>query len=95
MAHAHREAKRCGILGELHSQIIPVLLGAEERTMEVAAALQARGFDIRGIRPPTVRPGTSRLRVSITGNVTAAEITALFEAIRSEVGTPAKIAEGA
>lgn len=95
MAHAHREAKRCGIPGELHSQIIPVLLGAEERTMEVAAALQARGFDIRGIRPPTVRPGTSRLRVSITGNVTAAEITALFEAIRSEVGTPAKIAEGA
>ena len=81
VAHAHAEAKaKLGLEG-LDSQIIPVILGDDERTMETAKALQARGFDVRGIRPPTVPRGTSRLRVSITGNVSHAAISALFAAI--------------
>jgi 8-amino-7-oxononanoate synthase len=36
--------------------------------MAVAAALQTRGFDVRGIRPPTVPEGTARLRIVITRN---------------------------
>lgn len=79
--HAHREALRLCDLDGLMTQIIPVIIGADEPTMTRAADLQARGFDVRGIRPPTVPRGTSRLRVSITGNVTKGDITALFEAI--------------
>lgn len=63
------------------SQIIPVILGDDARTMDVAAELQARGFDVRGIRPPTVPAGTSRLRVSLTLNVDKAAVAALADAI--------------
>ena len=63
------------------SQIIPVILGDDARTMEVAGALQQRGFDVRGIRPPTVPSGTSRLRVSLTLNVDEAAIRALAAAV--------------
>lgn len=61
------------------SQILPIILGDDARTMRAAAALQEVGFDVRGIRPPTVPAGTSRLRASITLNVTAGDIVALAD----------------
>ena len=61
--------------------IIPLILGDNGRTMRAAQALQARGFDIRGIRPPTVPVGAARLRLSITLNVEAADILALDQAL--------------
>lgn len=64
------------------SQIVPVILGSDVRTMEVAGALQAMGFDVRGIRPPTVPPGTSRLRVSLTLNVGEEDVRALGRALQ-------------
>jgi 8-amino-7-oxononanoate synthase len=63
------------------SQILPVILGGDHRTMAVAQGLQARGFDVRGIRPPTVPPGTSRLRISLTLNVEEADVRALGGAL--------------
>ena len=63
------------------SQIVPIILGDEARTMRVAARLQAAGLDVRGIRPPTVAAGTSRLRVSLTLNVEIGEVTALANAL--------------
>ncbi|CDX45035.1 8-amino-7-oxononanoate synthase [Mesorhizobium sp. ORS 3359] len=63
------------------SQIQPIIIGDNRRTMAVAAALQARGFDIRGIRPPTVPEGTSRLRISLTLNVDKAAISAVIDAL--------------
>ncbi|MGI9369177.1 MAG: 8-amino-7-oxononanoate synthase [Ruegeria sp.] len=84
MGHAHAEAaKHCGLDG-FQSQIMPVITGADDVTMDRAAQLQDLGFDVRGIRPPTVPKGTSRLRVSITGNVSRADITALFQAIANQ-----------
>ncbi|MER8435912.1 8-amino-7-oxononanoate synthase [Mesorhizobium sp. M1312] len=73
-------AERCGVKPS-GSQIQPVVIGENRRTMAVATALQARGFDIRGIRPPTVPEGTSRLRISLTLNVDDADISALVEAL--------------
>lgn len=51
------------------SQIVPIILGDDARTMEVAADLQRAGFDIRAIRPPTVPEGTARLRLSLNVNL--------------------------
>ena len=75
--HAHTQAARHGFSG-FQSQIMPVLLGSDARVMQVAAALQARGYDIRGIRPPTVPRGTARLRISITLNTSAEVISQMF-----------------
>lgn len=74
----------CGPLGlpSPRSQILPVILGDDKRTMAVAARLQEAGFDVRGIRPPTVPPGTGRLRISLTLNVGRADVAALGEALR-------------
>jgi 8-amino-7-oxononanoate synthase len=46
--------------------IVPVVLGAEARALEVAAALRQRGFFVPAIRPPTVPAGSSRLRVTLS-----------------------------
>jgi 8-amino-7-oxononanoate synthase len=70
----------CGI-APTGSQILPLILGDDARTMRVAGAVQRAGFDVRGIRPPTVPPGTSRLRISLTLNVDATDIAALARAI--------------
>ena len=63
------------------SQIMPLVLGSEVRTMAAAERLQRRGFDVRGIRPPTVPQGSSRLRISLTLNVVRDEIDALGGAL--------------
>lgn len=85
IAHAHEEAdKHCNIKG-LQSQIIPVIIGDDKRTMALAARLQQRGFDIRGIRPPTVPHGTARLRISITLNTSTEVISQMFSALAEEL----------
>ncbi|MDE2563314.1 MAG: 8-amino-7-oxononanoate synthase [Sphingomonadales bacterium] len=63
------------------SQILPLVLGEDARTMSVAGALQRAGYDVRGIRPPTVPQGTSRLRIAITLNADEAQIDGLAEAL--------------
>ncbi len=63
------------------SQILPLVIGEDAATMQLATALQAAGFDVRGIRPPSVPPGTARLRIALTLNLTEADITALADAI--------------
>lgn len=63
------------------SQILPLIVGEDGRAMALAEALQRRGFDIRGIRPPTVPAGTARLRISLTLNIDAGDIAALGDAL--------------
>jgi len=63
------------------SQILPVIVGESEPTLQIADKLQAAGFDVRAIRPPTVPQGTARLRVSITLNIDESAIDGLVGAL--------------
>jgi len=63
--------------GQSETQIVPVLVGAPERALALAAALLERGIFCPAIRPPTVPPGTSRLRVSLTAEHTEEDVDRL------------------
>lgn len=47
------------------SPIVPVVLGSEERAVEIARELESMKIYAPAIRPPTVPPGSSRLRLSV------------------------------
>jgi len=56
------------------TQIVPVLIGGPEPTMRAAAELFKRGIFLSGIRPPTVAPGTCRLRATLMADHTPTEL---------------------
>jgi 8-amino-7-oxononanoate synthase len=63
------------------SPIVPILLGDEARAVAVSQALLERGLLVPAIRPPTVPPGTSRLRVALSAAHTPAQLDALAAAL--------------
>jgi 8-amino-7-oxononanoate synthase len=84
VAFTHRELAVRGGRSPSHSQIVPYIVGDNARAMALASALQSRGFDIRGIRPPTVPAGTARLRISLTLNVSEDDVRAMLDALFEE-----------
>jgi 8-amino-7-oxononanoate synthase len=74
----------CGRRGS-GSQIVPFIVGADGAALKLAAAMQCRGYDIRGIRPPTVPQGTARLRITVTLNVSEADVNAMLQALSEEL----------
>ncbi|HKY20762.1 MAG TPA: 8-amino-7-oxononanoate synthase [Vicinamibacterales bacterium] len=53
------------ILAGGDSPIVPVIAGSNEAALALQSGLMAAGFDVRAIRPPSVAPGTARLRVTV------------------------------
>jgi 8-amino-7-oxononanoate synthase len=64
------------------SPIIPYILGDEQRALAAAAMLQAKGFDIRAIRPPTVPNNSSRLRITLNALLRDQDMMALASALK-------------
>ena len=60
------------------SPIIPLILGDERQTLAAADAARQAGFYIVAIRPPTVSPGTARLRVTLSAAHSDEEIRELI-----------------
>jgi len=71
------------------SPIIPVVLGDERRALAASAALLERGLLVPAIRPPTVAPGTSRLRIALSAAHTDDQVALLADALRETVGAAA------
>ena len=63
------------------SAIIPILIGDEAETVELAAKLRERNIFIPAIRFPTVARGSARLRVTLTAAHTAEDVTQLTTAL--------------
>jgi 8-amino-7-oxononanoate synthase len=75
--------REMGIAAREDSAIFPVLLGAPERAVSVAVRLREVGVLAKAIRPPTVPPGTSRLRFAVTAAHTAEHIDRAIAALRA------------
>ena len=61
--------------------IQPLLCGGDARALAFAQALEAQGFWVAAIRPPTVPEGQSRLRIALSALHADAEIDALLDAL--------------
>jgi 8-amino-7-oxononanoate synthase len=68
------------------SPILPFVCGEEQRAVEAAAVLLERGVVVPAIRPPTVAPGTSRLRVAMSAAHTDAQVDRLLAALAEVFG---------
>ncbi|WP_454797765.1 8-amino-7-oxononanoate synthase [Novosphingobium lindaniclasticum] len=72
--------------GASSTQIVPAVIGAEEAALGLSRQLEKRGLLASAIRPPTVPPGTSRLRLALRATHSKADIDVLLEAIGDAVG---------
>jgi 8-amino-7-oxononanoate synthase len=69
--------------GESSSHIIPIIIGDNKKTLDISRKLFEKGFFVVAIRPPTVAPGTSRLRISLQSEHTKQQIDLLCEQLKS------------
>jgi len=74
-------------LQDSDSPIQPIIFGSEEKTIAIANYLMKRGFYVRPIRPPTVPPGTSRIRLTITSSHNHDDILSLIQAIKDALAS--------
>ncbi|WGS26167.1 8-amino-7-oxononanoate synthase [Bradyrhizobium sp. ISRA464] len=84
VAFTHRQLAVRGWESSSISQIVPYIVGNNAGAMNLASALQARGFDVRAIRPPTVPAGTARLRISLTLNAGQDDVRSMLDALFEE-----------
>lgn len=77
---AARFTERLG-LRRAQSPIVPLVLGSAERALEASAALAEQGFLVTAIRPPTVPPGTARLRFTFSAPHTEVQVDDLARAV--------------
>jgi 8-amino-7-oxononanoate synthase len=66
------------------SAIVPVPVGADAEAVRLAERLQARGYDVRAVRPPTVPEGSARLRITTGAHLDEGQIHGLVTALRQE-----------
>jgi 8-amino-7-oxononanoate synthase len=64
-----------------HTAIQPIVIGANDEALRVAARLHEQGLWVPAIRPPTVAPGTARLRVTLCAAHTKDEVAQLAAAL--------------
>lgn len=85
-AHARDRFQAAGLdTGCSSTQIVPVIVGDENRALRIAAALEEQGLLGIAIRPPTVPQGTSRLRFAFSAAHTDEDVERLISAVITAV----------
>ncbi len=72
--------------------IQPLLIGAEQRALQLSARLRAHGFWVSAIRPPTVPALTSRLRITLSATHRECDVDDLLAALALSLREIASIA---
>lgn len=82
LARARQFTQALG-LDEAESAIVPIIIGDPARALAASASLEAEGFLVTAIRPPTVPSGTARLRFTFCADHTDADIERLISVVRT------------
>lgn len=77
----HGAAQLPMTLADSESAIQPLIVGDNARALRLAERLRQQGCWVTAIRPPTVPPGTARLRLTLTAAHQAEDIDSLLEAL--------------
>jgi 8-amino-7-oxononanoate synthase len=72
-------------LMDSRTPIQPLVVGTSERALAIAAKLEAEGFYIPAIRPPTVPEGKARLRVTLTALHSESDVERLLAALSKAI----------
>lgn len=72
-----------GRLGSRDVPIVPIVVGDTDEALAYARDLEVAGIFAPAIRPPTVPPGTARLRMTVRADHTADDVDALLAALAS------------
>ena len=67
------------------SAIVPALIGEADRALALSSALMDKGLFCPAIRPPTVPPGQSRLRLSLMATHTPQQIDRALDLINEAI----------
>jgi 8-amino-7-oxononanoate synthase len=67
--------------GNATTQIVPVILGTPEAALAMSLRLREAGFWASSIRPPTVPPGTARLRLAFTAAHKETDVDRLLDVL--------------
>ncbi len=70
-----------GLVTRGTTNIVPVMIGDNQASVDLAENMQQEGFLIFPVRPPTVPVGTARFRLSLTADMHWQDITGLAERI--------------
>jgi 8-amino-7-oxononanoate synthase len=62
--------------------IQPLIIGENDKALQLSEALRERGILVPAIRPPTVPSGSSRLRISLSATHTMEDVARLGAALR-------------
>jgi 8-amino-7-oxononanoate synthase len=76
--------KRAG-LADAQSPIVPIVVGDEETALAHSRLLEEEGFLSVAIRPPTVKQGTARLRLTFTAQHPVDQIERLADIVRDKI----------
>ena len=87
VAHFRHGARERGItLLESRTPIQPVMIGASNLALVAMQSLEAQGFFVPAIRPPTVAQGKARLRVVLSARHEEADVEQLLNALARAIG---------
>jgi 8-amino-7-oxononanoate synthase len=81
LGHADRIRRALGLPAH-PSAIVPVQVGEDAAAVRIAEALQARGYDVRAVRPPTVPEGSARLRITTGAHLETDQVDGLIAALQ-------------
>lgn len=69
------------------SHIIPIVTGTEKSAVSLARYLQEFGFLAMAIRPPTVEPGRSRIRLTLNSSIDRKHLNGFIEVMQKYVSS--------